>query len=91
MFIDWALAAPTVNTLGEYSSYDGTGIHDQKPLARQTSDKNLCQSAQRADDDAQLRVGHVVVLGQNNLIFLLSLKRYGRQVQSPTDTHQIIH
>ena len=34
-------------------------------------------------------VGHVVVLGQNNLI--LSLKCYGRQVQSPTDTHEIIH
>ena len=34
-------------------------------------------------------VDHVVVLGQNNLI--ISLKCYGRQVQSPTDTHQIIH
>ena len=55
LFIDWALAAPTVNTLGEYSSYDGTGIHNQKLLARQTSDKNIYQSAQRADDNAQLR------------------------------------
>ena len=36
LFAYWALAALTVNTLGEYSSYDGTGLDDPKLLARQT-------------------------------------------------------
>ena len=32
LFTDWALAVPTVNIFGEYSCYNGTGIHDQKLL-----------------------------------------------------------
>ena len=28
LFTDWALAVPTVNIFGEYSCYNGTGIHD---------------------------------------------------------------
>ena len=36
LFADWALVTPTVNTLREYSSYDGTGFDDPKLLARQT-------------------------------------------------------
>ena len=54
LFTDWALAAPTVNPPREYSSLDGTGIHDQKTSRAPDLRQNLCQNAQK-DDNAQLR------------------------------------
>ena len=52
LFTDWALAVATVNTLGEYSSYDETGILDRKTSHAPDFRQNLCQNARKADDNA---------------------------------------